>query len=219
MATPAGDHTTPPGRRLLFVRHSVPRQAPDVPAREWRLSDEGAVRARALARHVAIISRPALLASSDEPKARDTAAILGAALGLDARVVPDLREHDRTGVAYRSPEDFTAVVARFFAHPAERVFGAESAAEALARVSSAVSGLIAAAPSGDILIVTHGTVLSLFVAATTGADAAAFWRRLPLPALAVLRPRPSDDGADPSAAAPWRLDALWPPDGWERTPT
>jgi len=219
MATPPDARIQPSGRRRLFVRHSVPRQIPGVPARDWRLSDDGRRRAEMLARHVATwVSGPALLATSDEPKARETAGVLGAALGLIPRVVPDLREHDRTGVAYLQGEDFAAAVARFFAHPEERVFGAESAAESLARFSSAVSGLTAAAPPGDILIVTHGTVLSLFVAATTGADAAAFWRSLPLPALAVLAPRPRADAA-PAGDSSWRLAELWPPDGWEAVST
>jgi hypothetical protein len=37
-----------------------------------------------------------------------------------------------------------------------------------------------------LVVVTHGTVLSLYVAAVTGLDVVALWRRLDLPSYLVL---------------------------------
>src|SRR5262249_6005844 len=155
-----------PCHHLLLVRHSTPEIALGVPARDWRLSAEGRARAHLLAERLTAYS-PALLASSDEPKAIETASILGQRLGLSSEIVPDLREHERPNAPLLDAAAFQAAIARFFAHPEAIVFGAESAAQALARFSHAVSGLIARAPAGDTLLVTHGTVLALFVAAVT----------------------------------------------------
>jgi broad specificity phosphatase PhoE len=62
---------------------------------------------------------------------------------------------------------FQEASTRFFAHPEEVVFGAESADQALAYISHTVGSLMARASSGDTLLVTLGTVLALYVAAIT----------------------------------------------------
>jgi len=95
---------------------------------------------------------PVLLASSDEPKAVETTSIFSKRLGLSIEIVPDLHEHERPNGPHLDAAAFQAAITRFFAHPEEIVCGAESANRALA---------------GDTLLVTHGTVLALFVAAIT----------------------------------------------------
>jgi broad specificity phosphatase PhoE len=65
--------------------------------------------------------------------------------------------------------------------PDRVVFGEESAAAALTRFSRAVEGL------GDgAVVVSHGTVISLYVAAQTGRDAFELWQSLELPDLLVV---------------------------------
>jgi broad specificity phosphatase PhoE len=190
---------------LLFVRHSLVAVTPGVPAREWRLSDEGRCRAQMLAEHVAPYT-PVRLVSSAEPKALATADVLGERLGLAVEAVAGLHEHAR-GSVFLGQEEFAAALARFFAAPRERVFGDESSAEVLARFSAAVGKVTALPPAGApgaLLIVTHGTALALYVAAAVGLDANAFWRALGLPALVALAS--SDAGA-----RPWTLREVWPP--------
>jgi broad specificity phosphatase PhoE len=170
---------------LVLIRHSVPAIDPSRPAREWSLSAEGRVRARQLA---ADLGRYELqvLASSEEVKAVQTARILGEELGLAVKVVPGLHEQERSDAVGLDREAFLRSVARLFARPYERVFGAESADEARARFGEALRRLLARHPGENVGVVTHGTVLSLYVAAREGSDAHALWQGLGLPCAAVL---------------------------------
>lgn len=99
---------------------------------------------------------------------------------------------------------FADTLSRFLAYPRELVFGRGTSAQARDRFSGAVSDLISLSFPGAILIVTHGTVLSRFVAAATGLDAHACWRARPIPALVVLAPPTQGPHG-------WRLEELWPP--------
>ncbi len=179
---------------------------PGVPASDWRLSAEGRARAAQLAAHL-VPYAPSRLVSSLEPKAVETAAILGKRLGLGVEIVPGLHEHERRSVPYLGAEAFAAAITRFFATPQERVFGQESAAEALGRFAGALHDITAShAARGPqaILIVTHGTVLSLYAAAATGADAHGLWQALDLPALVVL-------ASTDEPARPYGMREIWSP--------
>lgn len=177
---------------LILVRHSVPAVLPGTAAVEWRLSDAGRARAAELAEKLAVYT-PSQIASSDEPKARETAEIIAERLGgVPVVSEPGLREHDRRGAPYFGDERaFQATMARFFAAPEELVFGCETAAQARARFTAAVSRIIArSAADRDIMVVTHGTVMALYLASTSGTgavgDAYAIWREQALPCYAAL---------------------------------
>ena len=175
-------------KHLILVRHSLPTVAPSADAADWRLSDEGRARAAELAEKQAIYT-PSQIASSDEPTARETAEIIAARLGgAPAVSEPDLREHDRRGAPYFDDERaFQATMARFFAAPEELIYGRETAAQARARFTAAVSRIIAqAAADRDIMVVTHGTVMALYLASVTGDDAHTLWREQALPCYAAL---------------------------------
>lgn len=165
---------------MLLVRHSVPKIDPSVPAAEWRLSDEGRARCAALAERVGAHGAE-LVVSSPEPKARETAELLGALLGLEVHELADLREQERRSVGWLDRDELAEVIRRFFAEPDRVVFGDESAAEALARFSRAVDGLAHGA-----VVVSHGTVISLYVADRTGREAFEVWSGLELPDLLVV---------------------------------
>lgn len=66
------------------------------------------------------------------------------------------------------------------------VFEQETAIAALARFSRAVVSVLAAHPEGDIVIVTHGRVLSLYLGALTATNPSAIWKGLGLPDLRVI---------------------------------
>jgi len=173
------------GQRLLLIRHSAPEIVPGVPAREWRLSAEGRERCEALAERVSVYA-PRVIVSSVEPKARETAELIASRLGVAVETADGLHEHERDNVGFLGRAEFEAAVGDFFARPDELVLGRETAAHALDRFSRVVEGALATHRSGAIAIVTHGTVMSLFVAARTGVDPFAFWRDLALPDFAVL---------------------------------
>lgn len=185
-----------PTRHLILVRHSLPEIQAGVPAREWRLSEEGRARCRPLAKEIAARFAPVAIASSDEPKAVETAELTAAALGLSVEIEPDLREHERPSGLMLSEAAFQATIAGFFSHPQELVYGGETASEALSRFSTGIARLLATRPVGDIVVVTHGTVMSLYCASRTGDDPFTLWQSLRLPDLrALIRSEESSDVA------------------------
>jgi broad specificity phosphatase PhoE len=174
-------------RHLILVKHSLPAIDPTLPAEQWRLSDEGRRRCARLADHLAAYRLVAVVASV-EPKAEETARLVAERLDLAYTTAEGLHEHDRSNVGWSSTDAFEAQVAWFFAHPAELVMGRETADLARARFTQAVNTVLETRPSGDLAIVAHGTVITLFVAAHNGLAPFPFWRRLGLPSFVVLAP-------------------------------
>lgn len=170
---------------LLLVRHSQPEMTAGAP-RDWRLSAEGRTRCQPLAEEIARRYSPVAVMSSDEPKAIETAEVIARPLGLDVEILRDLREHEREAAPLLDDTAFQAAIAGFFAHPEELVYGRESATDALARFSRGIEMALAQHSLGDVVVVTHGTVMSLYLAATTGADPYALWQCLRLPDLRVI---------------------------------
>ena len=173
--------------QLILVKHSLPALEPDKPANQWRLSKEGQQRCEVLARHLSPYL-PFQLFSSIEPKAAQTAALASSLLGIPWQEFPGLHEHERSEAGFYSPEQFQANMQCFFNHPSEVVFGAESAEQALARFSKAIQVLWEKRPpcTGSLVVVAHGTVISLFVAHFCGLLAYHLWVQLGLPAFVVL---------------------------------
>jgi len=175
-------------RQLILVKHSLPAILPAIPPSRWVLSDEGRRRCAALAARLARVN-PATMAASDEPKARQTAELLAAQLGFAGppRLEHDLREHERRPADFfDTPAAFEAAVQALFARPDELVFGQETARTAGQRFDTAVRRILAGTPSGDVIVVAHGTVITLFVAAHGGLAPFPLWQSLQLPSYVVL---------------------------------
>jgi broad specificity phosphatase PhoE len=172
-------------KRLILVRHSVPAIRPSVPASQWHLSKEGRERCKDLATRLAPY-QPDLFVASVEPKAVETAQITADILGTPWKTAENLHEHDRTSVPFGTRDQFEADVAAFFAKPGQLVFGRETADGAFERFSAAVASVIEQHPVPSLVVVAHGTVMTLYLARTLGLPAFDFWRRLGLPAFVVL---------------------------------
>ena len=166
---------------LILVRHSLPEVMSNFPAREWPLSVTGTARARSLAERLKTY-HPEFIVSSVETKATQTAEIIAASLGQPLQIVEGLHEHDRRDEPFLSPQVFEAKVREFFEQPQVLVFGNESADQAYRRLQSAIYSVLAAQEENTIVVVTHGTVLSLFVSRLTGIHAFSLWKELGLPA-------------------------------------
>jgi broad specificity phosphatase PhoE len=170
---------------LILVKHSLPEKLKDVPAREWHLSKEGQGLARELAGKL-LVYQPEVIVSSGEPKARETAAILAENIGLEFHEVENLHEHDRRGVPYHADDKFQNFIRELFDKPDELVFGNETANAALARFRHAVDRVLSLYTAKTIVIVAHGTVISLFVSWLSGCDGYSLWQELGLPSFTVL---------------------------------
>jgi broad specificity phosphatase PhoE len=172
-------------RRLLLIRHSAPLILRDTPAREWPLSDEGRRACEEFTVRLAAYRVMAII-SSAETKARETAVILAASLGLTPGEDADLNEHRRENVPFLGRPDFEAAIQRFFADPDALVFGLETATQAYTRFAGASRRALAAHPMGDVALVTHGTVMTLYAKRHAGVEPFVFWQALKMPDLIAL---------------------------------
>lgn len=171
-------------RRLILAKHAMPELRADLPAARWHLSPDGIAGAKRLAERLRAYE-PSVIVSSTEPKALETAAIVSEALGMQFESPVGLHEHERPDPGLLEQPEFERRVAQLFARPSEIVFGAESANDALHRFASAVDRAIAD-DRGTIVVISHGTVISLFVAARAHADGHALWQTLGLPSYVVF---------------------------------
>jgi broad specificity phosphatase PhoE len=169
---------------LILVRHSLPAIDPEVPSATWPLSAEGRERCVTLAKRLAEYDLNVIVTSS-ESKATETGQIVADILGVPCESAPNLHEHERPFVAFGATEQFIERVTRLFETPADLIMGSETADQAHSRVAHAVSDVIEQHPTGNLAIISHGTVMTLFIARAAGLDPVPFWRRLGLPAYAL----------------------------------
>jgi len=170
---------------LVLVKHSLPEIQEELPAREWRLSEEGRIRARRLAERLNEY-QPAVVVSSVEPKARETAEIIADRLKAEFHIAEGLHEHDRHTTPYLSKAEFEHSIQEFFANPESLVFGSETAEAAHTRFAQAVNAVLESHQDETVVIVAHGTVISLLVSRLTGLSGLSLWKQLGLPSFLVI---------------------------------
>ncbi len=170
---------------LILVKHSLPKVVEGLPAREWKLSDEGRVRAQRLAKQLSCY-QPEGIVSSVEPKAIETADIVANSLRLVYQVMDGLHEHDRSKTLYLSSDEFQSTICEFFEKPDMLVFGSETANQSHERFSQALHSVLNSQKDKTIVVVTHGTVISLFVSRLIGVSDFLLWRELGLPSFVVI---------------------------------
>ncbi len=139
---------------FILMRHSAVVQDPATPSSEWRLSEYGRSLASRLAPKLLPFT-PTRVITSEEPKAAETGQLIAVTLGLPWHTAPGLHEHERPYVPY------FATVEEF---------------------ESAVAAQRAAYPADTLILVTHGTVLTLLLCRhNPQLDPFTFWRSLTLP--------------------------------------
>jgi broad specificity phosphatase PhoE len=171
--------------KLILIKHAPPQVEAGVPSHEWKLSDAGREKAGALAERLRPHA-PSIVFTSDEPKAVETAQIIAQALGVPHTVAADLHEHDRSNVPQMPTREFISSMALFFKRPTELVLGRETAAQARRRMTVAMDRILTQNEGRDVAVVTHGTVLALYLAPLLEGDEFDLWRRLGLPSYVVL---------------------------------
>ena len=171
--------------KLILIKHASPQVDPNVSSHEWKLSPAGREKAMALGERLRAHA-PNVIFTSDEPKAIETAQIVADALGVRHEIVPDLHEHDRSNVPQMPTREFISSVALFFKRPTELVLGRETAEQARQRTSGAIDAILSQHAGQDLAVVTHGTVLALYLAPLLREDPFILWRQLGLPSFVVL---------------------------------
>ncbi len=159
---------------VWYATHPEVEVDPDVPVPRWGLSDTGRRRAAALA------GRPELgglarIVASDEVKAIETAEVVAAHHGLVVEVRPGTGENDRSSTGFLPPEQFERHADAFFARPHESVDGWERAVDAQARIVAALADLLGGDDDGDVLVVGHGAVGTLWACHLAGVPVDRRW--------------------------------------------
>jgi len=172
-------------KNLILVKHSLPEIIPTIPAKEWVLSELGQFRCKVLAEKLESYSLDIVI-SSIEPKAVETAQFIAQQSNKPFYTFEGLHEHDRTGVDFLGKEQFEAKLNDFFMYPDRLVLGRETANQALERFSKALVSVEIEHPNKNIVAVSHGTVITLFVQKFNNLEAFSFWRKLDLPSFIVL---------------------------------
>jgi broad specificity phosphatase PhoE len=173
--------------KLYLIKHARPDIHPLVPANQWHLSESGRQDCSLIIEQLYDQDIKKIFSSS-EPKAIDTAEIIGSRLSLKVEERPGLHEHDRSNVPFfKSKIEFEDQVKLFFNNPAALVMGRETVLQAFLRFKQAVEQILTDNGNQKIAIVSHGTVITLFVTYYNRIEPFHFWQSLALPSVTVLQ--------------------------------
>lgn len=158
-----------PETALILVRHAMPIVDRQVPSTRWSLSEESRRDAETLARRLDLPG-DALVVSSDELKARQTAEAFGQSFAVD----PRLREVTRPWVE----DEYERIARRWL--QGEDVGGWEPRASVVRRMTNAV-GEVTTPATSTVCVVSHGLAISTLVGEVTGTDPVELWLQLQFP--------------------------------------
>lgn len=170
---------------FLLIRHAPTAVDAARPSASWGLTEAGEASCRLLAEQMAPL-KPTAVFTSHEPKAQQTGQAVAERLGIGWQTAVNLHEHDRSNVTYLSHDQFQANVTRLFTDPDALFFGRESGSQARQRFTQAIQTILAAHPHDTPAIVSHGTVITLFLSHYNPIDPIPFWQALPMPCLMVV---------------------------------
>jgi len=160
---------------LYLVRHAETRRTA-LPAETWPLSEQGFQQVRKLA-ELPFWSEVDLICTSLEPKALQTAQIVAERHSLPIEPAFDLRELRRTGDRVA---DYEAAVREVLENPTTCFHGWEPAGEAQTRIVTAIERLLMLYEGETLAVVSHGLVLTLYLAYLTDtAPTLDLWHSLP----------------------------------------
>lgn len=171
---------------LYLVRHPETRVDLSMPSSQWSLSEEGVNQAQRLARQP-FWRDVSMIFASDEPKAVTTARLVAAHTGLPWQTRSCLGELDRH--SYQPPDiaAYRSAVTCMFSLPEESVRGWETRTHAEDRIITCVQELVAEHQHATAAIISHGMILTIFLACLTGlSELYEFWRELGFGSVATL---------------------------------
>jgi broad specificity phosphatase PhoE len=172
-------------RKLILIKHAPPMVDPTVSSEQWTLSEKGQALCAPLADAVAA-HRPGVIVSSEEPKAAETARLVAERLKISTHPAPGLHEHDRRNVPHMRSGEFISMMELFFRKPEEHVLGKETADQAVRRFTTSLNNVLNGHPQDNVAVVSHGTVIALFLKDRDRRAAFEIWRAMGLPSFAVL---------------------------------
>lgn len=158
---------------IVLVRHAMPNVERGVASRLWGLSEASREDCVLLAH--ALPSPVTAIWSSDEPKARETAEVIGLRLGLPVQLDHAFAEVDRPEVWDRDYREVAAAYLRGVIEP-----GWETRDAVIRRFEDGVARASNGA-TNDVMIVNHGLAMTLWLSTKTRFEVEPWWRALMLP--------------------------------------
>jgi 2,3-bisphosphoglycerate-dependent phosphoglycerate mutase len=173
--------------KLVLIKHAMPVLSATMPSNEWVLSDEGKEKSRRLTDYLKDY-RMTNIYCSTEPKAIETASIAGDMLEKEVIIAEQIHEHERTSNRKIFPiAEFHEKMKQFFQYPDVLIFGDETASIAKQRYLKAVQSILKTEQDGnDIVIISHGTVMTLFASHYNEINQFDLWDSLGLPSIIEL---------------------------------
>ena len=165
---------------LLLIRHAETKQDPQIPSSQWHLTENAYKACENLAERLKPYKLSRIV-SSEEVKASETGRVLAEQLSIPWETAPNLHEHERTGVPFMEQSVWSERLEAFFKNPDDLILGNETGTQARRRFDSAVREVLENYPDEPLAIVTHASVMSLFVAHCNEVNVFAFWQSLEMP--------------------------------------
>ena len=163
-------------QEITILRHAETEIVSTTPIQDWHLTEDGTRRSQELA-ETGVFDHIEHIFTSNEYKAHYTALPIAERLGLKIVHVPTISELFR-GSPLLSNEEYISRVGMILSYPPKHVDGWEDPDEALSRFKNAIDEI---AQKGDnILVVSHGLVMSLYFSELLGLREMAFnrWKQL-----------------------------------------
>lgn len=171
----------------IFLRHAETEKDPSRPAVEWGLTPDALEKIQSHIKN-GVFKDVGVVITSTENKAIATAKPVCELLSLSSKEIANFNEVKR-GTSFLSAEEFLAQKEQQLTQLDEAFDGAESARSALERFKQGIEILDKEYENQTILIVTHGTVLSLYFAELLGEFSKVFtrWNSLSFCAVGIVK--------------------------------
>ena len=172
--------------KYIFLRHAETIKDPNVHPKEWGLTPDALNKIQEYLKKK-FFGQVTRIVSSGENKAYSTGVPIANEMGLEITQMPEFSEIGRSG-KFLTDDEFLVQKRRQLTELDTEVDGGESGRNALERFKGGIAKLEAEHEGETFLIISHGTVLTLYFAELTGKWTRIFdrWKRLPFCAIGLV---------------------------------
>jgi len=147
--------------KLIFLRHAETKKDKSIPVSQWVLTEEGEKNSKELINDQYLLDVDVIITST-EKKSFQTAKPLADKLNKEIIQIKDLSELNRDKGKLMTKEDYDKMKVKIFEDLNFTDFGWETCNHALERFRKAVEEIDKIYENKKILIVAHGTVMTLY---------------------------------------------------------
>jgi broad specificity phosphatase PhoE len=149
--------------KLIFLRHAPTLKDISIPIEQWGIQPESAAVLTGLS-NLPDFANIDIIYSSPKNKALVTAQVFSQKNNLEIIKVKDLAEIEKPGAEKLSTQDYENMKLKIISDPNFTDLGWETSGHALDRFTLAVNTINSENEDKNILIVSHGTILTLYFA-------------------------------------------------------